>query len=526
MINYFKTLLATPALATDSAVAEPLTRRRTYSKRGPILVALLSVMGGMASAQTTQIEELRSIEDSVIKIYTTQAAPDYFTPWRLLTPRQSSGSGAVISGNRILTNAHVVADASYVQAQKHNDPQRYLARVSFVSHEADLALITVDEPGFFSDLKPLPIGDLPDPLQEVSVYGYPIGGKTLSITKGILSRVEQQVYAHAGAFLLAGQIDAAINPGNSGGPVIVDNEIVGVVMQANSGGRAENLGYFVPPSVVRHVLKDSDDGQLDGFPDLGFRTQTLDSPAAKRAYGLEKDDDGVLIIKVFEGSPAHGILQENDVIQKIDDYAIADDGTIKLSDDLLTDYKHAIDMHHIGEEIEITYSRDGKQTTAKLDADRAMTNYSLVRGETFDQIPEYYIYGGVLFVPLNMNLIKRWGNDWSRSAPVSLLQARNEWTSPDRKELVVALQVLAADVNLGYHDWRNWVVNYVNGEPIRDFKHFAEMIRQNDAENVVFENDNGYQMVINHDDALSSQQAILQQYRVPSAYSQGLFNEG
>ena len=65
----------------------------------------------------------------------------------------------------------------------------------------------------------------------------------MSITKE-LSRVEQQIYAHAGAFLLAGQIDAAINPGNSGGPVIVDNQIVGVVMQASSGGRAENLGYL------------------------------------------------------------------------------------------------------------------------------------------------------------------------------------------------------------------------------------------------------------------------------------------
>ena len=164
---------------------------------------------------------LRDIENSVIKIYTTQAAPDYFTPWRLLTPRQSSGSGSVIAGNQILTNAHVVANASYVQAQKHNDPQRYLARVTFVSHEADLAIITVDDPSFFSDLQPLSIGLLPEPLQEVSVYGYPIGGKSLSITKGILSRVEQQIYAHAGAFLLAGQIDAAINPGNSGGPVIL-----------------------------------------------------------------------------------------------------------------------------------------------------------------------------------------------------------------------------------------------------------------------------------------------------------------
>ena len=272
---------------------------RLTSCRRIVIALLFAYLATLAGAAKSQIDELDNIEDSVVKIYTTQAAPDYFTPWRLLTPRQSSGSGSVIAGNRILTNAHVVANASYVQAQKHNDPQRYQARVTFVSHEADLAIITVDEPGFFSDLKSLPIGDLPDPLQEVSVYGYPIGGKTLSITRGILSRVEQQIYAHAGAYLLAGQIDAAINPGNSGGPVIVDQQIVGVVMQANAGGRAENLGYFVPPSIIRHVLTDSTDGISDGFPDLGFRTQTLDSPSAKAAYGLNGNQDGFLVIKVF-----------------------------------------------------------------------------------------------------------------------------------------------------------------------------------------------------------------------------------
>lgn len=490
---------------------------------GFIHLPLLAAAILLSQPAAAQLQEMQAIEDSVVKIYTTQAAPDYFTPWRLLTPRQSSGSGSVIAGNRILTNAHVVANASYVQAQKHNDPRRYQARVTFVSHEADLAVITVDEPDFFSDLKALAIGDLPDPLQEVTVYGYPIGGNTLSITKGILSRVEQQIYAHAGAYLLAGQIDAAINPGNSGGPVIVDEQIVGVVMQANAGGRAENLGYFVPPSVIRHVLHDSEDGHLDGFPDLGFRTQTLDSPSAKAAYGLEKDEDGVLVIKVFDGSPAYGVLQENDVIQKIDDYKIADDGTIELTEDLLTDYKHAIDMHHIGDAISITFSRNGREQNVELLADEALRNYSLVRGERFDEVPEYLIYGGVLFVPLNMNLIKRWGNDWSRSAPVSLLQARNEWSSPERRELVVALQVLAADVNLGYHDWRNWVVEYVNDTPIRDFQHFARMISQNEAENVVFENKNGYQMVINHDAALTSEQSILERYRIPSPHSVGLF---
>lgn len=474
---------------------------------------------------SAQIAEIQAIEDSVIKIYTTQASPDYFTPWRLLTPRQSSGSGTVIAGNQILTNAHVIADASYVQAQKHNDPKRYQARVSFVSHDADLALITVDDPTFFVDLKPLPIGDLPAPLQEVSVYGYPIGGKSLSITKGILSRVEQQVYAHSSAYLLAGQIDAAINPGNSGGPVIVDQEIVGVVMQANSGGRAENLGYFVPPSIIQHVLTDSEDQIHDGFADLGFRTQTLDSPAAKKAYGLNQDQNGVLVIKVFDSSPAFSLLKENDVILKIDDYDIADDGSIKISDDILTDYKHAIDLHHIDDLINITYSRDGVVKTEQVIAGKGLRSYSLVAGEEFDKTPEYYIYGGVLFAPLNMNLIKRWGNDWGRTAPVSLLQARNEWSSPARRELVVALQVLAADVNLGYHDWRNWIVDTVNGEQVVDFSHFAQLVKNNTAPDLVLENANGYQMVINRADAIASEQAILNQYRIPSAYSMGLFPE-
>lgn len=471
-----------------------------------------------------QSSDLSAIEDSVVKIYTTAAAPDYFTPWRLLTPRQSSGSGTVIAGNLILTNAHVIANASFIQAQKHNDPDRSQARVVFVSHEADLALITVDDEAFFDDLQALAIGDLPEPREEVSVFGYPIGGKTLSVTEGILSRVEQQVYAHAGSYLLAGQIDAAINPGNSGGPVIKDGQIVGVVMQANSGGRAENLGYFVPPSIIRHVLTDSKDDTNEGFPDIGFRTQTLDSPAAKRAHGLDKDQNGVLVIKVFEGSTAYDVVQENDVILKIDNFDVADDGSINITDDLRTDYKHAIDLHHIGEPIEITFSRKGESHTAVVTASKAAENYGLVAGEQFDKVPEYLIYGGVLFVPLNMNLIKRWGGDWARTAPVTLLQARNEWSSPERKQLVVALQVLAADVNLGYHDWRNWVVDFANGKPVRDFDQFVHLVRNNKRESMIFENTNGYQMVINHSDALKRESEILARYRIPSAHSPGLFD--
>jgi S1-C subfamily serine protease len=483
----------------------------------------LLIVSSAASAQIT--EEIREIESSIVKIYTTSAAPDYFTPWRLLTPSQSSGSGALIEGGRILTNAHVVANASYVQVQKHNDPERYLATVHFVSHASDLALLKVEDPTFYENTPALAIGDLPEPNTEVFVFGYPVGGRTLSVTKGILSRVEQQVYAHSGEYLLAGQIDAAINPGNSGGPVIVDGKIAGVVMQSAAGGRTESLGYFVPPDIVRHMLTDASDGNYDGFPDLGFRSQDLESPAAKAAYGLQAGQSGVLVIKVFSNSPADGVLQENDVVLSIDGVNIADDSTISLSRTLQTNYKHAIDLKQIGNEVQLSVSRHGEIRTVTLTAQRGQENYSLVRGEQFDAVPDYYIYGGILFVPLNMNLIKRWGADWTRSAPVNLLHARSQWSSPERREMVVALQVLAADVNLGYHDVRNWVVDTVNGQPVRDFDGFVSQLRENEDEFVVFRSDSGFQLVVDHGEALASEGDILQRYRIPASYSEGLFGE-
>jgi hypothetical protein len=163
--------------------------------------------------------------------------------------------------------------------------------------------------------------------------------------------------------------------------------------------------------------------------------------------------------------------------------------------------------------------------TEKLVTQKRQQSYSLVKQEAFDEIPEYYIYGGVLFVPLNMNLIMRWGPDWNRTAPVALLQARSEWSSPEKRELVVALQVLASDVNLGYHDLRNWVVDTVNGEPIRDFTQFTHKLHDNTESHVVFRNGSGYQVVVDHEQALATEASILNQYRIPTAYSEGLFDE-
>jgi len=487
---------------------------------------LLFLLLGMSTVHAASKEEkaLQRSKQAVIKILTTRAAPDYFTPWRLLNLEQTSGSGAVISGERILTNAHVIADARYLQVQKHNDPKKYLAEVAFVSHEADLAILKVADHNFFDGLKPLEIGDLPPALTEVSVFGYPFGGQSLSITKGVLSRVEHQRYAHAGSYLLAGQIDAAINPGNSGGPVLVNNQIVGVVMQANSGSRVENQGYFVPPPVIRHVLEDAEDGVFDGVPELGFLTQSMESPASKSAHHLADSDQGVLVTKVFPDGSAADKIKVNDVLLSINGNTIADDQTIELAADLRTDFKFIIDNLHPGDPVDLELSRDGQRHKVTLVADRQNTNRSVVQGMQYDQQPRYIVYGGVVFVPLNMNLIKRWGRDWQNEAPIDFLHSRGEWATPDKNELIVALKVLAADVNLGYHNWTNWIISEVNGTPVEDFDHFAELIYNFDGDYLQLADDKGYQMVLDHKLALASELDIKEMYGLPASHSVGLFD--
>ena len=505
---------------------EIFTKFKKYSQllQSALIFFMISIMW-CSQANAENSEEISEVRKSVVKIYTTINAPDYFRPWSMLTTSQSSGSGSIISNKRILTNAHVVANSSFIQVQKQGDSRKYNAKVLFVSHETDLAILSVETENFFKGSKALEIGQLPNTLDPVRVYGFPMGGKTLSITKGVLSRVEHQSYAHAGGIFLAGQIDAAINPGNSGGPVITDGKIVGVVMQASYGETSENLGYFVPPSIINHVLKDIEDDKYDGFRELGFFTQGMESPALKKFYDIESDQTGVLVSFIFANSPAAEVMQVGDVVLKVNNFSVADDETITFRQDQRTSYKFAIDQFQLNEAVPITIKRDGKELKLEIPAGKDIKEPSLVRAERYGELPEYYVYGGILFVPLNMNLIKRWGADWRRKAPFEFLQQRYEWSTDNRKESVVALIVFPSDVNLGYHSWKNWVIDEVNGQKIKDFSGLVSILHNNKDENVVISDKDGYKIVLNHEQALQSRDEIIQRYRIPHYHSKDLFKK-
>jgi len=475
----------------------------------------LSAEGGRAN--TDGIDK-----KSIVKIYTIRSTPNFFLPWSMKSPSSATGSGCIISGNRILTNAHVVSDQTFIQVRKYGEPNRFRARVLSVAHELDLAILTVDDPGFFEELGSLELGDLPKAQQEVLVYGFPVGGDTLSITKGVISRIEHQLYAHSSSSFLAGQIDAAINPGNSGGPVILNDKIVGVVMQTISN--AENIGYMVPTPIIEHFLEDIEDGKYDGMPSIGTLLQSMVNPDLKKKYGLGPDSPGVMVIKVLDGSPAHGKLFPGDVITKIDGHEVDNEGNVEFRPSERTSLSYFIQGHQIGDEIALDILRDGRPASLTLTLERSMKEDRLIQYDLHDVRPTYYIYGGLIFTKLTSNYLKSWGRNWYNSAPkefVSILGAN--FPEANGEEVVFIIKVLASDTNIGYHDKSNWVVTEVDGKEIKTLAELVKAVENGSNEGFVeFKNPSGEAIVLDRKKAQTGNQQILKTYQIKADRSADL----
>ena len=461
------------------------------------------------------------IRDSIVKIYCVRNSPDYDNPWNRMTSEKVSGSGCVISGERILTNAHVVSDHTFIQVQLHGQPTKYNAQVLFISHEADLALLTVEDRAFFGNVKPLEIGKVPQTAERVIVYGFPEGGDTLSTTEGIISRIEHQHYVHSYRYLLAIQIDAAVNPGNSGGPAIVKDKIVGVVMQGLKD--ADNIGYIVPTTVVNHFLIDVGDGAYDGFPQIGIFDQKLDNKNLKNVYKLDTAQTGVLVRKIIPGGLSDGKLFPGDIITEIDGSAIADDGTIELRRNERTSFSHLIQNHQYGEKLMLRIIRQGKTFPIEIELKKDKQNHDYVSLSEYDTQPRYYIYGGLVFCPLTLNYLKTW-DDWDTRAPSNLLYfLRNENPTDKNEEVVILTRVLESDINVGYDEYTNQRILKVNGQKITNLEHMIKIIEsQKNEPFVTIETEKKVQLALSNEHALVENEKILNTYGISQDRPDGL----
>ena len=455
---------------------------------------------------------------SVVKVYVTTQSPDYDAPWMGTAPASSTGSGVVIEPQRVLTGAHVVANATFVQIQKVDDPIKTVARVVAVSHDLDLALLTVDDPRYLRDVPPAQLGrGLPRIQARVSVVGYPVGGEEVSITEGVVSRIEVQEYAHSQRYALAVTVDAAINDGNSGGPVVDDDKVVGIAFQTRDG--AEAIGEIVPIPMIEHFLGAVRSGRSTALPGLGVRTMKLENPALRGRYKLGRRDGGVLVTGVAHGGSAYGHIREGDVLLTLDGHPVAENATVLYRGQIRTSLEAVLGDHHLGDRVDAVVQREGKKETVRLVLGAAA---SLVPGSQYDRGPTFLVFGGLVFQPLTRDFLEAW-TKWWHQAPKELLHLYQEGLpSRQRQGVVVLAQVLADAVNVGYGVYAETTVVSINGVCPVDIRDFARLLGETETGDVEIRTSHGGLLLVGAEAARAANARIIERYRIPMVCSADL----
>ncbi|MCL2411316.1 MAG: serine protease [Treponema sp.] len=464
-----------------------------------------------------------NINNSIVRIYTVRSNYSYVNPWQRTGQSSGTGSGSIIDGNRILTNAHVVRNATFIQVRKAGEARRYTARVASISHISDLAVLEVEELSFFENSTPLQIGELPHVRDRIALYGFPTGGSQMSITEGVVSRIQHSHYVHSSAYLLICQIDAAQNPGNSGGPIIYNNKIVGVALQTITG--SQNLSFVVPAPVINHFLTDigKNNEKYRGIPELGVHFQRMENPDLREKSQMKENQSGVLIVGVPHGSPVTNKIYVGDVLLSIDGIEIANDGSIEFRPGERTSFVYVVQRKFIDDVITLEVLRNGEIKELEVKLTVPMHSTRLVPHQQYDVPPTFFIAGGLVFAPLTRNFLASWGGQWFTQAPSRLIEFYLSGVrTDDRKEVVLISTVLADEINLGYHDIRNFVVARINGKKISTMKDVVNAIENNEGTFHIIEEEFGNRIVLRRDLVDQYSDRILQIYRINSDRSENL----
>lgn len=444
-----------------------------------------------ASASSTAAgPDSQAIENSVVKVFSTVRYPDTTKPWTKQAPVDLTGSGVVIEKKRILSNAHLVQYASQVQIQANEGGDKVSATVEHIAPSIDLAVLKLDDESFFDSHSALARAlNLPQNKDVVMAYGYPKGGTSLSITKGIVSRIEFASYGYSFHGLRI-QIDAAINSGNSGGPAVVGNKMIGLAM--GYLGSAQNIGYIVPSEEIELFLEDIADGHYDGKPAMYDELQTLENPALRAFLKLDRSVEGMVVHKPDSDAQNYP-LKEWDVITRIGDAPVDDQGMIKIEGNLRVRFQYLIQRIAKDGKVPLTLVRAGHELQAQLPVSKKRPR---LISDLEGSYPSYFVYGPMVFSTATSQFVSGMGRgSGGTSAMAALLLSGSPLMTRmldkpafDGESLVVVSSpFFPHKLAKGYSNPMGQVVKAANGHRVKNLRHLVELLRDCKDQFITFE---------------------------------------
>jgi S1-C subfamily serine protease len=448
-------------------------------KRWLALLFCSSVIGTLAPTAAAAPEE------TVVKVFAAIRFPNPAQPWAKVPPAQTSGSGVIIEGKRILTNAHLVEYGTEVTVQHGQGGEKVDATVQALNLEVDLAILTVNDKKFFDKRAALPrAAGLPRIQDRVAIYGFPIGGNDLSVTKGEVSRIEYGTYGRGIGPVI--QVSAGINPGNSGGPAVVDGKMIGLVVSRVQ--LAQNIGLVIPNEEIEIFLDNLKGGGQGGKPTLASQlmVQRLENKALRRKF---KIDDAVRGILVQSALPykANSPVKPFDVLTKVGDFPIDNSGMVQLKNGMRASFLYLVPKLARDDAVPVTVWRQGKHVVASLPV--TTQDNRLVRSYTGEPL-SYFIHGPLVFAPgmsEDVSVYAQMNRTFYLDNSPLVTRRDDLVRFPGEQLVVVSTRMFAHSITKGYADPVGKVVKDVNGISVKNLRHLVETIRDCKDEFLTFD---------------------------------------
>jgi serine protease Do len=418
-----------------------------------------------------------SVEDGVVQVYVSTARFNWIRPYRAPDEQVMVGSGFFINRDGdMLTNYHLVSQARNVKVRLPRLGQKqFNADVVGVCPDRDIALIRLSDAArdeverALGGISPLMLGDsdMVGRTQEVMALGFPLGGLSLKSTIGNVSGWE-----HLGGQSFI-QLTSPLNPGNSGGPAVnTRGEVIGVNTAGIVG--AQNTGFFVPITEIKHIIKDL------------YRTKLLRKPVLGGDFSIYLDNvrehlgnpegGGWYIAHVYKNTLIDRAgIKTGDVIYEINGHELDAFGEVEVSwaPDTKVSVVDLLNRYNFGDEVHFVIYRHGERKEVVCTLDDRFVLPIRAKYPEFETV-DYELIGGMVVMELSMNVINALLEKDSSLAPYL-----TQYACPDHQyeQGVIITHILpdspAREAKLLSP---GLIIDTVNDVPVRSLQQFRDAV--------------------------------------------------
>lgn len=505
------------------------------------------------------------LNNSTLKLEVDKQTINYTAAWSVGQSSKSSATVSILKHNDkiyLMTNAHAVANATYLKVKFNQNSTELPVDVVWNDPMMDVAILKLQnkeaEEFVLKSTNPLIINSKFQPSStEVNAYGYPTGGKSLSFTKGHISRTEITKVAYSHQWGITVQTSAPINPGNSGGPITILNDLkqeecIGMVSQGLS--TLSNVGYFIPAcTLVRTIENYEKYGKLREkrfidyvtVPKIGFECESLKNASLRAHLGMSpvalgEELTGIYVSKVPEASCAYNLLKEGDIILEIDGHPIQSDSNVKVDElENPISYIYLIQRKKYLDNLEITIQRKNEIGILEVQKINIRLTEQLGRsllGPKEDKPLKYHIQpsgknGAFVFVRCTRTLMSTFQTAYNAggrtivdnsNTPPMFKEFEKLSRSKDLYEVVVLQNILATEETDGYEHFalssgvycQSDRVVKVNGVAIKNLWDLVDLLSKNANKPSEIKFANGRVLVIAPEIAKVTRDELKKRYQI------------